>query len=51
VARELAYPGLATLVKEFYEASRGERAVPIAADEIRDVALARDRLLGSGDDA
>jgi predicted dehydrogenase len=51
VARELAYPGLATLVKEFYEASRGERAVPIAADEIRDVALARDRLLGSGDHA
>jgi hypothetical protein len=51
VAREPAYPGLATLVKEFYDASRGERAVPIAVDEIRDVALARDRLLGREDRA
>jgi predicted dehydrogenase len=46
--RELAYPGLTTLVREFYAAVRGERPVPVPVDEIREVALTRDRLLESG---
>ena len=43
--RELAYPGLRELVRQFYSATRGERPTPVAPASIADVACARDRIL------
>ena len=47
VRRELAYPGLRELVRQFYSATRGERATPLSPASIADVACARDRILAS----
>jgi hypothetical protein len=41
--REPAYPGLRTLVREFYDAVRAGKEVPIAPVATIDVAAARDR--------
>lgn len=45
--REFAYPGLRDLVRQFYAATRGERATPVATANIADVACARERILAS----
>jgi len=45
VRRELAYPGLSELVRQFYSAVRGERASPFLPANIADVACARDHIL------
>ena len=45
--RELAYPGLRELVRQFYSATRGERATPLSPASIADVACARDRILAA----
>ena len=45
--REFAYPGLTELVHQFYSATRGERAAPVSAASIADVACARDQILAS----
>ena len=45
VRREPAYPGLRTLVEEFYAAARGEREPPISLEEIEEIARARDEIL------
>jgi len=45
--REPAYPGLRELVRQFYSATRGERATPVSPASIADVACARDRILAS----
>jgi len=44
-AREPAYPGLRELVRQFYSATRGERATPIPPYAVADVAASRDELL------
>jgi predicted dehydrogenase len=44
---EPAYPGLRTLIKRFYSATRTGSESPITADEILAVALARDHLAAS----
>lgn len=43
--REPAYPGLRTLVQEFYSAVRGEREPPISLEESEEIAGARDEIL------
>jgi predicted dehydrogenase len=47
LGRELAYPGLRELVRQFYSATRGERTTPLSPASIADVACARDRILAS----
>lgn len=44
VRREFAYPGLATLIEEFYAAVREKRAAPITPAEAIAVSSARDRI-------
>jgi len=44
--RELAYPGLGTLVGDFYTAVRNRSAPPITPDESLAVAKARDTIMG-----
>ncbi|MBZ5603762.1 MAG: Gfo/Idh/MocA family oxidoreductase [Acidobacteriia bacterium] len=46
-AREFAYPGLRTLIEEFYEAVLNRRAAPVGASEILAVAEARDQVMRS----
>ena len=48
VTAEPAYPGLATLVRAFYAATKGEGAVPIPGAETLDIARARDLLRATG---
>lgn len=48
VTREFAYPGLRTLISEFYAALRNRSPSPISPGEIMAVARARDHLLQSG---
>jgi predicted dehydrogenase len=48
VTVEPAYPGLATLVRAFYAATKGEVAVPISSEETLDIARARDLLRAAG---
>jgi len=43
--REVAYPGLSELVRQFYSAVRGERPSPLVPANIADVACARDQIL------
>jgi predicted dehydrogenase len=45
--RELAYPGLTELVRQFYAATRRERPAPLSPASVVDVACARDRILAS----
>jgi predicted dehydrogenase len=45
--RELAYPGLRELVRQFYAATRGEQPAPISPANVADVACARERILAS----
>jgi len=43
--RELAYPGLSELVRQFYSAVRGGRPSPLLPANVADVACARDQIL------
>jgi len=45
--RELAYPGLNELVRQFYSATRREQPAPLSPASIADVARARDRIIES----
>jgi predicted dehydrogenase len=42
--RETAFPGLRELVRQFYEAVRGNASSPISSEEILDIARARDSI-------
>ena len=45
---EPAFPGLNELVARFYDSVKHDRPSPIAPSEVLDVAAARDRILGAG---